>query len=165
MSVDPDRTAEGVTYTYTAKFYDQNNGFLGDVPGIGTSGASSVFTIVISALPLGTEYLSFLCTSSEGYIAQVSLIIFVPCKPSNFRLDFSGGTNDIIEVDGTYSVFPDPIEATATYAYSARFFDIEDNDLGPVPGIGTTGNLSAFTITHATLPPLYAYILLSLIHI
>ena len=159
VSVDPDRTADGVTYSYTAKFYDQNNGFLGDVPGIGTSGASSVFTIVISALPLGTEYISFLCTSSEGYIAQVSLIIFVPCKPSNFRLDFSGGTNDIIEVDGTYSVFPDPIEATATYAYSARFFDIEDNDLGPVPGIGLTGNLSAFTITHATLPPLYAYIL------
>ena len=159
VTVDPDRTAQGVTYSYTAKYYDQNNGFLGDVPGIGTTGASSLFTIALDTVPLGTEYISYLCTSSEGYVAQVSLIIFVPCKPSNFRLDFSGGTNDIIEVDGTYSVFPDPIEATATYAYSARFFDIEDNDLGPVPGIGLTGNLSAFTITHATLPSLYAYIL------
>jgi hypothetical protein len=157
VSVDP--AVVGVSYTYTAKFYDQNNVFLGDVPGIGTSGTSSLFNITISSLPLGTQYISYLCTSSEGYIAQVSLIIVVPCKPSNFRLDFSGGANDIIEVDGTYSVFPDPVESTATYAYSARFYDIEDNDLGAVPGIGLTGNVSSFTITHATLPPLYAYIL------
>ena len=159
VSVDPDRTADGITYTYTAKFYDKNDVFLGDVPGAGTSGASSAFNITISTLPLGTEYISYICTSSTSFVSQLSLVIFVPCKPSNFRLDFSGGTNDIIEVDGTYSVFPDPIEATATYAYSARFYDIEDNDLGAVPGIGLTGNVSSFTITHATLPPLYAYIL------
>jgi hypothetical protein len=159
VSVDPDRTAEGVTYTYTAKYYDENNGFLGDVPGIGTSGASSLFNITLSTVPIGTEYISYLCTSSEGYIAQVSLIIFVPCEPANFRLDFSGGTNDIIEVDGSYSVVPDPIEANTTYAYSADYHDINDNILGPVLGIDLTGNISRFSITYATLPQYYAYIL------
>ena len=159
VSVDPDRTGDGITYTYTAKFYDKNDVFLGDVPGFGTSGPSSTFNITISTLPLGTEYISYICTSSTSFVSQLSLVIFVPCKPSNFRLDFSGGTNNIIEVDGTYSVFPDPVETTATYAYSADFHDIDDNIIGPVPGIGTSGNVSSFTITYATLPPLYAYIL------
>ena len=74
VNVSP--VATGVTYTFTGKFYDVNNGFLGDLvftpqPDFFT------YTFSFATFP-SAKYISFVGTSSEGVTAQLSIAI---CEP------------------------------------------------------------------------------------
>jgi len=74
VNVSP--VATGVTYTFTGKYYDVNNGFLGDViftpqPDFFT------YTFSFATFP-SAKYISFVGTSSEGVTAQLSIAI---CEP------------------------------------------------------------------------------------
>ena len=74
VNVSP--VASGVTYTFTGKYYDVNNGFLGDVT---FTPQPDFFTYSFSFASFPTaKYISFVGTSSEGVTAQLSIAI---CEP------------------------------------------------------------------------------------
>ena len=78
VNVSP--VATGVTYSFTGKFYDVNNGFLGDLvftpqPDFFT------YTFTFASMPSGAKYISFVGTSSEGIVSQLSIAICEPQPP------------------------------------------------------------------------------------
>ena len=75
VNVSP--VATGVTYTFTGKYYDVNNGFLGDVT-FTSQPDSLTFTFSFTGMPAGAKYISFVGTSSDGTTAQLSLAIVEP---------------------------------------------------------------------------------------
>lgn len=77
VNVSP--VAVGVTYSFTGKFYDVNNGFLGDLvftpqPDFFT------YTFTFASFPTA-KYISFVGTSSEGVVSQLSIAICEPQPP------------------------------------------------------------------------------------
>jgi hypothetical protein len=157
VDVTPPSTT-GVTYSYTANYYTSADVLISPVVGFTPTGITSSFSIVFATnVPATAEYISFVCTSSENVVAQLSLTIIQP--PSvPFILTFSGGLNNQISIDGTYSVAPVPVNALHSYTYTAVFKNIAGTSLGAVPNAGVAGVLSSFTITYATLPASVAYI-------
>ena len=78
VNVSP--VAVGVTYSFTGKFYDVNNGFLGDLvftpqPDFFT------YSFTFASMPSGARYISFVGTSSEGIVSQLSITICEPQPP------------------------------------------------------------------------------------
>ena len=130
------------------------------VAGAGTSGTQSNFTIDLLTMPSNAKYVFYTCTSNEGADAVISIILIqavAPTPSQSFVLRFNSFSNQI-DIDGTYSAKPTPVDATTTYAYTAVFRDISGTSLGAVPGAGTSGISSPFTITYATLPTGTRYI-------
>ena len=163
-SVKPSPVDATTTYAYTAVFRDIAGTSLGAVPGAGTSGISSPFTITFATLPTGVKYIDYNATATGGAqdtsTAQLSITIIEPCPPLPpvpFILEFNS-LNNQIDIDGTYNVTPSPIDPTTTYAYTAEYRNISGASLGVVPGIGTSGTSSSFTITYVTLPTGTKYI-------
>ena len=148
----------GITYAWTANYYDVNNILISAVAGAGTSGTQSNFTIDLLTMPSNAKYVFYTCTSNEGADAVISIILIQAAAPTqSFVLHFNSFSNQI-DIDGTYSAKPSPVDATTTYAYTAVFRDISGTSLGAVPGAGTSGISSPFTITYATLPTGTRYI-------
>ena len=149
----------GITYVWTANYYDVNNVLISAVAGAGTSGTQSNFTIDLLTMPSNAKYVFYTCTSNEGADAVISIILIQAVVPTqSFALTFSGGLNNQISANGTYSVAPSPVDATSTYAYTAVFKDISGTSLGAVPNAGASGTSSSFAITYASLPANVAYI-------
>ena len=74
VNVSP--VATGITYTFTGKYYDVNNGFLGDVT-FTPQPDFFTYTFSFASFP-SAKYISFVGTSSEGVTAQLSIAI---CEP------------------------------------------------------------------------------------
>jgi hypothetical protein len=145
----------GITYVWTANYYDVNNILISAVAGAGTTGTQSNFTIDLLTMPSNAEYVFYTCTSNEGANAIISIVLIqaaapTPC-PVSFDLVFSGGNPTNITANGTYSVAPVPLDPLVTYAYTADFYTGVTN-LGAVPGFGVSGVISNFTIDLATIP-------------
>ena len=143
----------GITYVWTANYYDVNNVLISAVAGAGTTGTQSNFTIDLLTMPSNAEYVFYTCTSNEGANAVISITLAqaAPPCPVSFDLVFSGGNPTNITANGTYSVAPVPLDPLVTYAYTADFYTGVTN-LGAVPGFGVSGVVSNFTIDLATIP-------------
>ena len=156
VSVTPPSTT-GVTYSYTANYYTDADVLISPVVGFGATGITSSFTISYSTnVPSNAAYISYVCTSSETVIAQLSLVIIQPVSVP-FILTFQAPNNQILS-DAIYSVFPIVANPLHSYVYTATFRDIAGTSLGSVPGAGLSGQSSSFNITYANLPATVAYI-------
>ena len=156
VSVTPPSTT-GVTYSYTANYYTDADVLISPVVGFGATGITSSFTISYSTnVPSNAAYISYVCTSSETVIAQLSLVIIQPVSVP-FILTFQAPNNQILS-DAIYSVFPIVANPLHSYVYTATFRSISSASLGSVPGAGLSGQSSSFNITYANLPATVAYI-------
>ena len=79
VNVSP--VAVGVTYVITGKYYDINNGFLGDVT-FTQQPTLVTFGFTFAGMPTGAKYISFVATSSDGVTAQLSLALCEPVPPT-----------------------------------------------------------------------------------
>jgi hypothetical protein len=145
----------GITYVWTANYYDINNVSISAVVGAGTTGTQSNFTIDLLTMPSNAEYVFYVCTSNEGVHSVISIGLVqasAPCPPDVFNLDFSGLESDTIIANGVYKVSVNPVGTNGeTYTYTADFYHGVTN-LGAVPGFGVSGTDSSFTIDLATVP-------------
>ncbi len=158
MTVTPTPSNTELTFTWVANYYTSGNILISPVLGITTSGLVSSFTTGGSLKPANAAYVLYGCTSSQNVDAFTSLVFIEPTAAESFNLTFSGGLNNQISADGTYSVAPSPVDATSTYAYTAVFRDVAGTSLGAVPNAGASGASSSFTIAYASLPANVAYI-------
>ena len=158
MTVTPTPSNTELTFTWVANYYTAGNILISPVLGIGTSGLVSSFITGGSLKPANAAYILYGCTSSDNVDAFTSLVFIEPTAAESFNLTFSGGLNNQISADGTYSVAPSPVDATSTYAYTAVFRDLAGTSLGAVPNAGASGVSSSFTIAYASLPINVAYI-------
>ena len=136
------------TVQYDAVFRDLAGASLGAVPGFGTSGTSSSFTITYATLPANVAWIDYQATDGTS-TAQLSITI-VPQAIESFVLTFQNPTNQI-DANGIYSVSPIPLDPQSTYAYTANYM-VDNTVLGPVTGAGASGSSSAFSIDFATAP-------------
>ena len=79
---------------------------------------------------------------------------------SQFFIEFSGGLNNTITADGAYNMAVNPVgPSPITYAWTANYYTSADVLISPVVGFGTTGAVSNFNITLASVPASAEYIL------
>ena len=79
---------------------------------------------------------------------------------SQFFIVFSGGLNNTITADGAYNMAVNPVgPSPITYAWTANYYTSADVLISPVVGFGTTGSVSNFNITLASVPASAEYIL------
>tara|TARA_R110000803_G_scaffold84027_2_gene150133 strand:+ start:1618 stop:4179 length:2562 start_codon:yes stop_codon:yes gene_type:complete len=141
----------GITYAWTANYYDVDNILISAVVGAGTTGTQSNFTIDLLTIPAAAEYIFYTCTSSEGADAVISIIIIQGASATPFVLDFQYQSAQIV-VDATYSVTPKPVDANTTYAYTATYNNEFDASLGNVLGAVASGSSSSFNFVYANMP-------------
>ena len=154
MTVTPTPTDTEITFTWTANYYNAGNILISAVAGITTTGLVSSFTTGGSLKPANAAYILYGCTSSQNIDAFASLVFIEPEADPVINLSFQSANNQIL-TDGTYTVTPSPAQ---TVQYDAVFRDLAGGSLGAVPGFGTSGTSSSFTITYATLPATVAWI-------
>ena len=79
---------------------------------------------------------------------------------SQFDIQFSGGLNNTITSDGAYNMSVNPVgPSPITYSWIANYYTSADVLISPVVGFGTTGSVSNFNITLASVPASAEYIL------
>jgi hypothetical protein len=79
---------------------------------------------------------------------------------SQFDIEFSGGLNNTITADGAYFMDVNPVgPSPITYAWTANYYTSSDVLISPLIGFGTTGPVSNFNITLASVPAAAEYIL------
>ena len=79
---------------------------------------------------------------------------------SQFDIQFSGGLNNTITSDGAYNMSVNPVgPSPITYSWIANYYTSADVLISPVIGFGTTGSVSNFNITLASVPASAEYIL------
>ena len=140
----------GITYVWTANYYDVNNILISAVAGAGTTGTQSNFTIDLLTIPAAAEYVFYTCTSNEGAAAVISIILIRAAAATPFVLDFQNQSAQIV-VDATYSVTPNPIDTGVTYAWTATYNNEFDASLGNVIGFSQT-TPSTFNFVYANMP-------------
>ena len=140
-----------ITYAWTANYYTSADVLISPVVGFGTTGSVSSFTIALASVPASAEYILYVCTSSENVQAFASLVIIQAAAAIPFVLDFQNQSAQIV-VDATYSVTPNPVDAGATYAYTATYNNEFDASLGNVIGAGASGPSSSFNFVYANMP-------------
>ena len=140
-----------ITYAWTANYYTSADVLISPVVGFGTTGSVSSFTIALASVPASAEYILYVCTSSENVQAFASLVIIQAAAAIPFVLDFQNQSAQIV-VDATYSVTPNPVDAGATYAYTATYNNEFDASLGNVLGAGASGPSSSFNFVYANMP-------------
>jgi hypothetical protein len=140
----------GITYIWTANYYDVNNILISPVAGAGTTGTQSNFTIDLLTIPAAAEYVFYTCISNEGSNAVISIILIRAAAATPFVLDFQNQSAQIV-VDATYSVTPNPIDSGVTYAYTATYNNEFDASLGNVLGFSQT-TPSTFNFVYANMP-------------
>ena len=141
----------GITYAWTANYYDVDNILISAVVGAGTTGTQSNFTIDLLTIPATAEYIFYTCTSSEGADAVISIIIIQGASAIPFVLDFQNQSAQIV-VDATYSVTPNPVDANTTYAYTATYNNEFNASLGNVLGAVASGPSSSFNFVDINTP-------------
>jgi len=154
MTVTPTPYNTELTFTWTANYYTAGNILISAVAGITTTGLVSSFTTGGSLKPANAAYILYGCTSSDNVDAFTSLVFIEPEADPVINLTFQSANNQIL-TDGTYTVTVVP---TQTVQYDAVFRDLAGASLGAVPGFGTSGTSSSFTITYAILPATVAWI-------
>ena len=146
-----------ITYAWTANYYTSADVLISPVVGFGATGSVSNFTIALASVPASAEYILYVCTSSENVQAFASLVIIQAAAAIPFVLDFQNQSAQIV-VDATYTVTPNPVDAGATYAYTATYNNEFDASLGNVLGAVASGPQSSFNFVYANMPTGTKYI-------
>ncbi len=146
-----------ITYAWTANYYTSADVLISPVVGFGATGSVSNFTIALASVPSSAEYILYVCTSSENVQAFASLVIIQAAAAIPFVLDFQNQSAQIV-VDATYTVTPNPVDAGATYAYTATYNNEFDASLGNVLGAVASGPQSSFNFVYANIPTGSKYI-------